>query len=47
MREQGFEPYFDPEKRKLVDPSNYPARQADTANVIRRGRRRRTILRCC
>jgi len=31
MNKKGFDPYFDPEARTLVDQSNYPARATDTS----------------
>jgi hypothetical protein len=33
MNKKGFEPYFDPTKRELVDQSQYPARAVDTSQL--------------
>ena len=33
MRKKGYTPYFDPEARYYVDPSNYPAPNVDTSTV--------------
>lgn len=33
MKKKGFEPYFDPEKRGLVDPSKYPDPGVDTSTI--------------
>jgi hypothetical protein len=33
MRKKGYTPYFDPEARSYVDPSNYPPPNVDTSTV--------------
>jgi len=34
MEQRGYQPYYDPAKRTLVDPSNYPGRNVDTLDIV-------------